>query len=271
MVEGGDLVGREGRVDAGSVRRPPPIDVREERGVRYLHFGSEWVQGAMRIARPWSLELEYTRDLMTPLLLRSSPTWPASVLQVGLGSASITRFLYRHKPRSRLTVVEIVPEVVAAARHFFKLPDDPKRIRIVVADGHDYLANLDESFDLVVIDGFDESGRSGMLDTLPFYANCRARLGPDGILAVNLLDRRRGNTAASGVRIGEAFDDRVLLIPPSPDGNVVALAVGGEPVRAPLSVLNSRAAKLKAATGLDLAPAVARIAPRLGAEGILAL
>jgi spermidine synthase len=225
----------------------------------------------MRIARPWSLELAYTRDLMTPLLLRSSPAWPRRVLQVGLGSASITRFLYRHRPRSRLTVVEIVPEVVAAARHFFKLPDDPKRVRIVVADGHDYLATHDESFDLIVIDGFDESGRTGMLDTVPFYANCRARLGPEGILAVNLLDRRRGSVAASGVRMGEAFDDRVLLIPPSPDGNIVALAAGGEAVCVELSMLSSRAAKLNAATGLDLEPTVARIAPRLGPEGVLVL
>jgi spermidine synthase len=253
------------------VRRPPPIDVREERGVRYLHFGSEWVQGAMRIARPWSLELAYTRDLMTPLLLRSPAAWPARVLQVGLGSASITRFLYRHRPRSRLTVVEIVPEVVAAARHFFKLPDDPKRLRIVVADGYDYLATQDEPFDLIVSDGYDEEGRTGMLDTVSFYANCRAHLSLDGILAVNLLDRRRGNSAASALRMGEAFDDRVLLIPPSPDGNIVALAAGGEPVRVELSALNARAARLRAASGLDLAPAVARIAPRLGPEGVLIL
>ncbi|HEX4943762.1 MAG TPA: spermidine synthase, partial [Usitatibacteraceae bacterium] len=31
------------------------IVISEERGVRHLHFGSTWVQGAMRIARPWSL------------------------------------------------------------------------------------------------------------------------------------------------------------------------------------------------------------------------
>ena len=193
------------------------------------------------------------------------------MLQVGLGSASITRYLYRHKPRSRLTVVEIVPEVVSRRAHFFKLPDDPKRLRVVVADGHDYLANNDEPFDMIVVDGYDESGRTGMLDTLPFYANCRARLGPGGILAVNLLDRQRGSAAASSVRIGEAFDHRVLLVPPSVDGNIVAIAAGEEPVRVALSVLNARAEKLNAATGLDLAPTVARIAAQLDAEGVLAL
>ena len=39
-----------------------PIDIREESGVRTLHFGSEWIQGAMRIARPWHLALDYTRE-----------------------------------------------------------------------------------------------------------------------------------------------------------------------------------------------------------------
>ena len=53
------------------------ITISEERGVRYLHFASPWIQGAMRIARPYRLELEYTRDLMLPLLLRPSPEWPS--------------------------------------------------------------------------------------------------------------------------------------------------------------------------------------------------
>ena len=46
------------------------IDIREESGVRTLHFGSEWIQGAMRIARPWHLELDYTKEMMASLLLR---------------------------------------------------------------------------------------------------------------------------------------------------------------------------------------------------------
>ena len=49
-----------------------PIDISEESGVRYLHFGSEWVQGAMRIRKPDALELDYTREMMVPLLLHGA-------------------------------------------------------------------------------------------------------------------------------------------------------------------------------------------------------
>jgi len=234
------------------------IEVSEERGVRYLHFGSHYVQGAMRIARPWSLELEYTRDLMFPLLLRPAP-WPASVLQMGLGAASVTRFLYRHRPEARLTVVEIAPEVIAAARQFFRLPDDPKRLRIETAEGHGYLVACARRFDFIVVDAFDDRGRSGMMDTLPFYLNCRERLSGTGLLAANLLTRRKG-VAASVARLRDAFEGRVLVLPPSEAGNTVALAAVGARVEETIHDLRLAAQSLKKTTGLDLNSALARLA-----------
>jgi len=87
--------------------------------VRFLHFGSEWVQGAMRIARPYSLELEYTREMAACLLLRPDSEWPRRVLQVGLGAASLTKFWQRHRPDAKQTIVEINPAVVAMAEQSF--------------------------------------------------------------------------------------------------------------------------------------------------------
>lgn len=234
------------------------IEVSEEGGVRYLHFGSDWVQGAMRIARPWSLELEYTREMMAALLLRSEPGWPASVLQIGLGSGSLTKFLHRNRPRARITVVEIVPGVVAAARQFFKLPQESARLRIEIGDGHEYLAAKPRRFDLILVDGFDEKGRTGMLDTLPFYLNCRERLTAKGMMAVNLVDRNRG-VGASVERLREAFDDRVLVLPTCEEANTVALAASGREVRQSVDGMRAAALALKKETGLDLLPLVERV------------
>jgi len=231
------------------------IEISEEDGVRYLHFGSEWVQGAMRIARPWALELQYTRQMMLPLLLRPQAGWPSSVLLVGLGSAAQTRFLHRYRPRSRITVVEIDPAVVAAARQFFKLPEESARLRIEIGDGHEFVAAKPGRFDLVLVDGFDEKGRTGMLDTLPFYLHCRQRLGERGMMAVNLVDRSRG-VGASVARLREAFDDRVLVLPRCEEANTVAIAAVGRPIRKPREELLAAARELKAATALDLGPLV---------------
>ncbi|HEY7904582.1 MAG TPA: fused MFS/spermidine synthase, partial [Casimicrobiaceae bacterium] len=197
------------------------IEVSEEAGVRYLHFGTHWIQGAMRIARPWSLELEYTRDLMFPLLLHKAPTWPRSTLVIGLGAASVPRFLYRHFPRTSQTVVECDPAVVDVARSSFRLPAERARLRVEIGDGADYVIASERRFDWIVVDGFDSQGRAGALDTLPFYCNCLARLTDRGIVAVNLLTWRhalRGSLA----RLRAAFGTNLATLPPCDSGNVIA-------------------------------------------------
>jgi len=236
-----------------------PIDISEEAGVRYLHFGSEWIQGAMRIARPWNLELEYTREMMASLLLREGARWPRKVLLIGLGAASLTKFLYRNRPLAHLTVVEIEPDVIAAARQFFKLPEDPKRVNIVIGDGMEYMLNSDKKFDLILVDGFDENARSGALDTVPFYQACRTHLSDDGIMAVNLLGRSHG-FEASTKRIMAAFTDRALVFPSCESGNAIAFAAAGNPVDISFDDLKESALVLKEEAGLNLLPTLTRLA-----------
>jgi spermidine synthase len=235
------------------------IEISEQAGVRYLHFGSRWVQGAMRIGRPYALELEYTRDMMLPLLLREPRRWPRSVLLIGLGAASLTKFLHRHRPDAMLTVVEIASEVVAAATTYFRLPVDPARLTIEIGDGCDYVAASRRRFDLVLVDGYDAKGRTGMLDTLPFYCNAYARLSDRGVLAVNLLSRSRG-VSASLERARQAFADRAVALPQCASGNAVVLGAAGEPITTTIEELRVAARALKAATGLNLLPTIARVA-----------
>ena len=234
------------------------IDIREEAGVRSLHFGSEWVQGAMRIARPWNLELDYTREMMASLLLRDSDRFPRKVLLIGLGAASLTKFLYRHYPLAKLTVVEIEPGVVAVARQFFKLPEDPKRLNIVIGDGAEFVAYSRQNYDLVLVDGFDENARMGELDTVKFYQAVRALLSDEGIMTVNLLGGSR-SFAASVERIRSAFDERAITFPSCDSGNTIAFATQGEPIHIALDDLKEAALTLKASTSLNLLSTLTRM------------
>ena len=61
--------------------------------VRYLHFGTPWVQGAMNVRRPNQLVLEYARMMMAYLLFRDEPK---RVAQLGMGCASLTKFTYKY-------------------------------------------------------------------------------------------------------------------------------------------------------------------------------
>jgi len=220
--------------------------------VRYLQFGAHWIQGAMRIDRPWALELEYTRDMMFPLLLHPRASWPRAVLLIGLGAGSLTKFAYRHMKSARLDVVEIEPLVVLTAWQCFGLPQESRRLRIELADGFAHVAATARRYDLILVDGFDARVRAGDLDSSVFYRNCRARLRGAGMLVTNLVSRR-GAPLASIERIGRAFDGRVLTLPPN-EANTIALAAVGDPVRRSGARLRAAARTLKARTGLNLLP-----------------
>jgi spermidine synthase len=234
------------------------VDISEESGVRYLHFGSEWVQGAMRIARPWSLELSYTREMMAGLLLRPAGRWPRNALLIGLGAGSLAKFIYRYLPECRITAVEINPQVEYVARQYFRLPNDLHRLRVVIEDGAEYMLRGETRFDSILLDGFDDDARAGVLDTLPFYQACRARLSDDGVLAVNLLGRSRGYQA-SVTRIASAFDGRVVVFPSCDSGNTIAFACAGTPVDTTLEIMREQAVQLKKSTRLDLLPTITRL------------
>ncbi len=233
------------------------IEVSEKSGVRYLHFSADWIQGAMRVQRPNSLELSYTREMMAGLLLRDAP-WPRKALLIGLGAGSMAKFIYHTLPETTTTVVEINPQIEIIARLHFKLPSDPLRLRIVIADGAQYMLENDPAFDYILIDGFDKDGRAGVLDTLPFYQASRARLTDDGLMAVNLLGRTKG-FQASVERIATAFDGRSLICPSCDSGNTIAFATGGQPVDVALDELVERARQCEKKTGLNLMPMIPRL------------
>lgn len=224
----------------------------------------------MRIARPFALELDYTREMMTPLLLHGDD-WPRTVLQIGLGAASVTKFLYRHRPQAKLTVIEIDPRVEAAARQFFKLPDDPARIDIRHGDGADFMIETKQRYDLILVDGFDADARTGRLDTLPFYLDCKARLADDGMLCVNLLSRRK-DFAKSVARLEEAFDGHAIAFSSCDSGNAIALGTIAVTPAPTFVELKAAAKSLKQETGLNLLPTISRLSrTRHLAGGVLRL
>lgn len=231
----------------------PSIQISEEAGIRYLQFGAHWIQGAMRIKQPWALELEYSRDMMFPLLLRSRPS-PRRILQVGVGAGSTAKFLHRHLPLARIEVVEIDPEVAITAWQCFHLPEESRRFRVEIEDGYRYFAECGKTYDLILLDGFDAKAEPGRMDSPAFYRHCRARLARDGLLVVNLLSKR-GPPTAGLRRLEKAFDGRVVALPRN-EANTIAIATLGSSIRRGKDELKARALKLRQRTGLNLLPTI---------------
>lgn len=209
-----------------------PATLSEFEGVRYLHLGTPWVQGAMRVRKPHALELEYVQRMMVWLLLRSpAQLSKAHAVQLGLGSAAITRFCHRTL-RMKTTAVELNPTVIAACRMWFHLPADDARLTVLQQDAADYVQDPrhTESADVLNVDLYDHEAASPVLDDQAFYDACHRLLAEGGVMTVNLFGRD-ASFERSAARISQAFgSDCVRSLRPTKEGNTIVVALKGVPM-----------------------------------------
>jgi spermidine synthase len=225
-------------------RADPPIELSEQDGVRYLHFGSRWVQGAMRIRRPFELELDYVRHMMAWLLFMEPP---ARVLQLGLGAAALTKWTWRHLPDTETVAVESSASVIAACRRWFALPEDDARLDVVHADAGEYVASprVRGRAGVVQVDLYDREARGPVLESPEFYRAVRRAIAEPGMAVVNLFGSDHGSFERNRRRIAAAFDDRILVLPPVEAGNLVVLGFAGPPLAVDAAMLFARAAEVE--------------------------
>ncbi|VTU40109.1 spermidine synthase [Variovorax sp. PBS-H4] len=207
-------------------RALPEVNFSDFGDVRYLHLGTEWVQGSMKLDAPFEIELEYVQRMMAWLLFVD----PAEVakrhaMQLGLGAASLTKFS-RKALRMRTTAIELNPQVVAACRGWFKLPADDAKLRVVVADAQTEIRKAAwlGTVDALQVDLYDHEAAAPVLDSEDFYADCRRLLTEDGCMTVNLFGRS-SSYERSVEKIAAAFGEEALwAFRPTREGNTIVLA-----------------------------------------------
>jgi len=110
----------------------------------------------------------------------------AEVLIVGGGDCALAEEVLKHPEVSRVTQVEIDPEVVELARAHFSALNAPvfrdDRFRLEIGDGARFLEETDARFDVVLVDSTDPVGPGAVLFTERFFRSVRRRLKPGGVL-----------------------------------------------------------------------------------------
>ena len=225
------------------------LGLSEEDGVRYLHFGSIWIQGGMLLRDPYHLQLDYTRQLFAGILFQPEPK---RITLLGLGAGSATKFAWKHFPRARVTTVELNPAVIHFARQNFHLPPDSTRINTIAADAAGWVAAHPQSADYLVVDVYDAAAQGPVHSSVEFYADCRNALMTDrlAVMAVNLFGKDR-SFKINLANIERAFDGRVLTLPATERGNLIVFGFAGPEAAFAWGELRARAALLREANGLE--------------------
>lgn len=235
-----------------------PVTFSEEHGVRFLHFGTWWVQGAMRINRPDDIELEYAQQMMAGLLFLdpddprlNTRSTQFQILQLGLGTGALTKFAHKHFRNAYVRAIELNPAVIVAAHVMFGLPHINKNLDVVEEDALQYVTHPknSQSADLLQVDLYDATARGPVLSSRDFYQGCFDVMKEVGVMTVNLFGKHK-SFKTNIDNICDVFQNRVLVFPEVHDCNVIVVAFKGPKIDLNWSIVASRGKELEKSYGL---------------------
>jgi spermidine synthase len=222
-------------------------------GFRRLIFdgrldGSDPIQSEMNLSKPRDLVLSYTQAMMAALPLADHKR---RILLIGLGGASMQKFLHDLLPETVLETVEIDPAVVWIAQKFFGFEPDDNQI-VHVGDGRAFIENSKKRYDIIFLDAYGPDSLPYSLATQEFLEAVRDRLAEGGVVCSNLLT---GNPQFWDMvkTYAEVFSELRLIKPPR-SGNAILFAPLDRPgLNTEVWAREAAAYEEEHPTGLDLA------------------
>jgi len=237
------------------------LEVREDAGLRWMHYNNGSVETVMSLSEPSNPVLAYAQAMMSFLLFQQQPE---HILNLGLGGGSIIRFCDKFLPTSAITTVEINPDVVDVCQLYFHTETNGSNI--IIDDGEHYVSTFasanstrskksilhrNQGYDTVLIDLFHEQGMASCVNNQSFYDDCFGCLNPSGVLALNLIvDDTDKMTELLG-RVWKSFSGKVICFSLDNCSNIIVLAFREQFQLSPQHKLKSRAVDLQNNTQLS--------------------
>jgi spermidine synthase len=225
------------------------IEVVDDAETRSLYFGTPAAQSAMSRREPAGLVLPYTRYMLSALLFCREP---GRVLVLGMGGASLPRFLLHAFPSCQVDVVERRAKVVDVARNYFQLPPSPL-LRTHVMDAARFMRGWrGRPFDMVLVDLHGPDGTAPVVHEPGFFPAFARLLGRRGVLATNIWS---GSPSASDTIVSAhrtTFGEGHLVLPVRDRGNVILLGLPFPALSYARARLEARAQELEGRLGIEL-------------------
>ena len=195
------------------------------KGRRCLRFSkSRGIQSSMILADPARLDLKYSQTMIAALALHREPR---DVLVVGLGGASIPKFLQKCYPELELDIVELDPDVVRVCQDYFEFRGNAKT-RVFVMDGRMYLKRAEKQYDLILLDAYAADHIPFHLTTVEFIQLVKSHLKPGGVVASNLWEKAVNRFYLAELKTFQATFPQVYLLSAAQTGNIIVFGTMAE-------------------------------------------
>ena len=215
-----------------------------------LHFSkTRGIQSSMLIGDPVALDLRYCRTMVAGLALVPEAK---DVLLVGLGGASLPKFIQKNFPDIRLDIVEIDPDVVKVCQKFFHFEGTPNT-RVFVMDGRMYMKRAEKKYDVILLDAYAADHIPFHLTTAEFIRMVRDHLKPGGAVVSNLWEHGLNRFYFAELKTFQETFPQSYILPAGSSGNIIVFGSLDEPkVAADEWVRRAKAASADKDLGFDL-------------------
>ena len=176
----------------------------------------------------WRLTRDIATQLLLPLITLAHAPRAAEMAVIGHGSGLSSHVLLGSPHATRVTTIEIEPEMVRASRLFRpanqRVFNDP-RSRMVIDDAKAYFASADRRFDLILSEPSNPwvSGVSGLF-TVEFYQRIERLLADGGVFGqwLHLYELNDGLATSVLTAIDSAFPAYEIFFTSGADILVIA-------------------------------------------------
>jgi len=194
-------------------------------GHRDLIFSkSRGIQSSMILAEPDKLFFKYTQSMIAALALQPEAK---DVLLIGLGGASLPKFIQKQFPDVKLDVVELDPDVVKVCQDWFQFKGTANTT-VIVMDGRMYLKSNPKTYDVILLDAYSSDHIPFHMTTEEFVTLVKTHLKPGGVVATNLWEPALNRFYFAEVRTYQKMFAQTYALKCGETGNVILFGTPGE-------------------------------------------
>lgn len=124
----------------------------------------------------------YDYALAAPLMAEEA----TDILVLGLGTGTFAAQCLEYFPGCSVTGVEIDAKIINLAETVFEMPEE---VNAVEGDGRAWLAASDDTFDVIMVDAYQDITIPFQMSTVEFFTLVREHLNPGGVMVVNMSMR----------------------------------------------------------------------------------
>lgn len=150
----------------------------------------------------------YDYAMAAPVMARANGADVAQdVLILGMGTGTYYHQCDAYFTGFTMTGVEIDQKITDLAHTYFELPADAD---VVTYDGRAYLAAVDSTYDVIMVDAYQDITIPFQMSSAEFFRLVRDHLNPGGVMVVN-MNMRSGSEGS----INEYLQDTIASVFPS--------------------------------------------------------